>query len=397
MIFDMLRKPQAAITESSQLAKELLNSGLSDAGVSVNATSAMRSSAVFACVLVISETVAQLPLILYQRIGDRKQRASAHRLYSLLHDMPNDFQTSFDWRLAKTVHILTHGAGYSFINRSVTGDVLELLPMRPEKVEVKQDKNFRLSYVFTDTDGNQIPLHQDQVFRIIGFTTDGWSGVSPIEYHRQSIGISIAADKHSALSFKNGAKHSGILESDGHFSSNEVAVRVRESWDESYGGNNLGKTALLEDGLKWKPVTQTNKDLQYIETLKYRVEDIARIFRIPPHKIGHLERSTNNNIEHQGLEFLTDTMMPWFIRWEQAIARDLLGREAAKLYFAEFLVEGMLRGDLASRGEYYSKAVGGPWMSANEARVRENQNPVNGHDEILKPLNMTGNNDETNR
>lgn len=389
MIFDLLR-PKAAITDSSELAKAMFSVGASDAGVAVNATTAMRSTAVFACVLVIAETVAQLPLILYLRNGDKKERATAHRLYSLLHDMPNDFQTSFDWRLAKTAHILLHGAGYSFINRSVTGEILELLPIMPNRIEPKQDKQYRLSYIFTDAEGKAIPLRQDQVFRIIGFTTDGWNGISPIEYHRQTIGISMAADKHAALSFKNGAKHSGILENPGHFSSKEVAQRVRESWDEATSGNNANKTALLEDGLTWKQVSQTNRDLQYIETLKYRVEDIARIFRVPPHKIGHLERSTNNNIEHQGQEFLTDTMMPWFVRWEQAVARDLLGRRDAKTYFAEFLIEGMLRGDLAARGEYYSKAVGGPWMSANEVRIRENQNPRDGHDQILTPMNMTG-------
>ncbi len=389
MIFNRLQ-PRAAITSSSELAKAMLNSGASDAGVAVNPTTAMRSTAVYACVTVIAETVAQLPLILYQRQGDRKERASAHRIYSLLHDAPNDFQSSFDWRLAKTSNILLHGAAYSFINRSVTGNILELLPILPGKIEPKLSKNYQLSYVFTDADGKQITLRQEQVLRIIGHTLDGWQGVSPIAYHRQTIGVSLAADRHAALSYKNGAKHSGILENPGHFKDTEVARRVRESWDEAFSGNGAHKTALLEDGLTWKPVTITNRDLQYIESLKFRVEDIARIFRMPPHKIGHLEKSTNNNIEHQGLEFLTDTMMPWFVRWEKAIGRDLLGRKDSQTYFAEFLVEGMLRGDLASRGEYYSKAVGGPWMSANEVRARENQNPVVGHDEILTPMNMAG-------
>lgn len=389
-------KQRAAVTNSAELAKLINSSGLSDAGVVVNGVSAMRSSAVSSCVQTISETVAQLPFHLYRRLGDRKERAMSHRIYSLLHDMPNDFQTSFEWRLSKTVQILLHGVAYSFINRSVTGEVLELLPMLSTNVVMTQSKDYSINYVFTDNDGKKIPLKQNQVLRITGFTIDGINGISPIEYHRQTIGISIAADNYSALNFKNGAKHTGILESDSHFSSDDVARRVRESWDESFGGSNAGKTALLEDGLKWKATNQTNRDLQYIETLKYRVEDIARIFRVQPHKIGHLEKSTNNNIEHQGAEFLTDTMMPWFIRWEQSIARDLLGREASKTYFAQFMVEGMLRGDLAARGEFYSKAVGGPWMAGNEVRARENLNSVDGHDEILTPLNMAGehNNEE---
>ena len=390
MIFNRLR-PQAAITESSELAAVIRQGSANDSGMTVSATTAMRSTAVYACVTVISETVAQLPLLLYQRKGDRKERASANRLYGLLHDQPNDFQTSFDWRLAKTSNILLHGAAYSFINRSITGDVLELLPILPGKIEPRLSKNYQLTYQFTDADGKQITLRQDQVLRVIGHTLDGWQGVSPITYHRQTIGVSLAADRHAALSYKNGAKHSGILENPGHFKDADIARRVRESWDEAFSGDGAHKTALLEDGLTFRQVSQTNRDLQYIESLKYRVEDIARIFHMPPHKIGHLEKSTNNNIEHQGLEFLTDTMMPWFVRWEQSISRDLLGRKAAQTYFAEFLVEGMLRGALSSRGDYYSKAVGGPWMSANEVRARENQNPVAGHDEILTPMNMSGN------
>lgn len=397
MIFNQISRPRSAITESSELYKLMSGGAMSDAGMGVNKESAMRVTAVYACVQVISETLAQLPLILYQRTGDRKDRATANRLYGLLHDMPNSFQSSFDFRQTKTAQVVMGGAGYSFINRSVTGDVLELLPMHPDKVVMKQARDYSLSYVFTDAEGNQIPLRQDQVWRVIGMSLDGLRGISPIERHRQTVGISLAADKHTALTFKNGAKMSGILKHPSHFSDKDVAARVAESWDAASSGDNMGKTPLLEDGLDWMQVSMTNRDAQYIETRKFQTEDVARIFRVPPHKIGHLEKATNNNIEHQGLEFVVDTMMPWIRRWEQSITRDIIGRANMRSIFPEFLLDGLLRGDSKARAEFYSKAVGGPWMSANEARIKDNMNPIEGLDEVLKPLNMTpaGENNET--
>ena len=393
MIFDML-KPKARITESSELAKLLGTGSMTAAGVAINSQTAMNISAVYACITVIAETLAQLPLILYKRDGDNKSRATTHRLYRLLHDAPNSFQTSFDWRMTKTAHILLYGAGYSFISRSVSGEILELLPMHPDKMEIKQNKDFSIEYIFTDLDGKRIPLRQDQVFRVTGFSLDGVNGISPIEYHRQTMGIASAADRHTALTFKNGAKHSGILQNDGHFTSDDVAKRVKESWDEANSGDNSHKTALLEDGLEWKAVSMTNRDAQYIESRKFQIEEIARIFHMQLHKIGHLEKATNNNIEHQGLEFVTATMMPWLMRWEQSIARDLLGVTDSRSFFAEFLVDGLLRGDSTARAAFYQSAVGTPWMTVNEARAAENRNPVEGGDKLVTPLNMAGITDE---
>lgn len=388
MIFNMLR-PSAAVTESSELAKLLSNSTMTEAGVAINSETSMRVTAVYACVMVIAETLGQLPLILYMRNGDKKQRATAHRLYSLLHDAPNDFQTAFDYKVTKTAHVILKGAAYSFINRSVTGEVLELLPMQPDKVDIKQRKDYSLNITFTDLDGNKIPLRQDQVFRITGFSMNGVNGISPIEYQKRTIGIAVAADNHAASTFKNGAKMSGILMNAGHFSSGEVANRVRESWDESTSGTNINKTAVLEDGLEWKSVSMNNRDAQYIEARQFQVEDIARIFRVPPHKIGHLLRSTNNNIEQQGLEFVTDTMLPWIRRWEQSITRDLIGRDNAQRYYAEVLVDALLRGDLKARADFYMKSVGGPWMTINEARRHENRDPIPGGDELILPMNVS--------
>lgn len=388
MFLDKLLNPsRAAITESSELAKLLMGSQ-SSAGVAVTHETALRQSAVYACVLVISETVAQLPLILYERKGSRKERALSQRLYGLLHDAPNEFQTSFEWRQMQTAHLCLRGNAYSYISRSVTGEPLELLPMHPDRVEVKQHKDYSLEYRFKDADSVTHTLRQDQVLRLTGLSFDGVNGLSPISYHRESVGTAIAADRHTALSFKNGAKLNGILKREGTFKDLDVAKRVRESWDEAFSGDNAFKTPLLEDGLEWQQISMNNRDAQYIETRKFQTEDIARIFRVPPHKIGHLERSTNNNIEHQALEFVTDTLMPWLRRWEQAIGRDLLGVTDRRKYFAEFLVDGLLRGDAKSRSEFYASAVQTGWMNRNEVRAKENMNPEDGLDEFLEPMNM---------
>jgi len=382
----------ARITDSGELAK-VITGAVSNSGTTVNSETAMRLSAVYACVRVLSESVAQLPLVYYERKGDKKDRAAGQKLYSLLHDAPNSFQTSFEWRETKMAHLCLKGRAYSFINRSVTGEILELLPMMPDKVELTQNKDYSLSYVFTDADNKKIALRQDQVFRLTGMSFDGVNGISPIAYQRESLGISLATDQHTARSFKNGAKMSGILKHPATFKDKEVAKRVQESWDNRASGENAFLTPVLEDGMDWIPVSMSNKDAQYIESRKFNVEDIARIFRCPPHKIGHLERSTNNNIEHQGLEFVTDSLMPWLVRWEQAITRDLLLPKQKTRFFAEFLVDAIMRGDSESRGKFYTALWTLGALNPNEIRAKENMNPRDdkGGNEYVKPLNMGGN------
>ena len=388
MFFDKFQnRPRAAITESSELAK-IIYGYSSNSGITVTQDSAMRLSAVYACVRVIAESVAQLPFILYQRDGDKKQRATTQRLYNLLHDAPNDFQSAFEFRENLTAWVCLRGNAYALKVLSSQGEVIELLPIPANRVEVKQQKDWRLSYVFTDNEGNRIPLQQQQVFRVMGLSLNGYSGLSPISYQRETLGISLATEKHTALTFKNGAKMTGILVNPGHFSSTEIRDRVKASWDESASGDNAYSTPLLEDGLDWKQVSMSNRDAQFIESRKYNTEDIARIFRVPPHKIGHLEKSTNNNIEQQALEFVTDSLMPWLVRWEQSVYRDLLTREQKQRYFAQFLVDGLLRGDSAARGEFYNKLWNMGAISPNEIRQKENMNPRDGGDDYYVPLNM---------
>ena len=394
MFLNNLNRPRADITNSHELAKLVDSVYKTDAGVSVSSNNALRSTAVYACTTVISETCAQLPLILYERTADGKRRATENNLYGLLHDQPNDFQTSFDWRMCTTMNALLHGAGYSFINRSMTGKVLELLPIPSNAIELKLDKNYQLHTFFTDPDGKEIELKPEQIHRMTGVTLNGWLGISPIEYHRQTVGLALVADKHAALTFKNGAKFNGTLNHPGTFKSTEIRDRVHESWVENYSGNKAYGTPLLEDGITFTPLSMTNRDAQYIETRKFQLPEIARIFHMPPHKIGDLERATNNNIEDQSKSFIVDTMMPWFLRWEQSITRDIIGKKESIRYFSNHNVDGFMRGNTQARGEYYQKAVGGAYMTREEARKKEDLPHLDGLDKVLKPLNMTDGTEE---
>ncbi len=396
MLINRIIEPQAAITSSSELAKILQAGFETNSGVTVTSDTALRSSVVWACVMLISESLAQLPFILYQRDGKDKNRAITNSLYYLLHDQPNDFQTSYDWRLTKTLHILLRGVGYSFINRSPsTGEILELLPMHPDSVKMFQEKDHSIHYELRGEDGQVTPLKQDQVYRIIGPSLDGITGLSPISYHRETIGISIAADQHSARAMKSGGRFDGILTHPSTFKDDKAAERVRESWQAQATGANLYKTPFLEDGMTWQAVTMSNRDAQYVETRKFTTEDIARIFRCQPHKVGHLEKATNNNIEHQGLEFVIYTMAAWFKRWEQSAYRDLFTPAEKRKLFVEFLADGLMRGDSAARSEYYTKMVAIKAMNPNEVRARENMNSYPKGDVFENPNTSTNTGGDT--
>lgn len=357
-------------------------------GISVSADSSMRCAAVYACVRVLAESVAQLPLILYRRLPNGgKERATDHPLYTLLHDAPNSWQTSLEFRELQMYNLLLRGNGYSFINR-IRGVVRELLPLHPDRMTVAQRENFDLTYALSKSGGETQPLAAGDVFHLRGLSANGYTGITPIAMAREAIGLALATEQHGARLFANGAKMGGILKHPGKLKDAEMAKRIRESFDTAFSGDNAHRTALLEENMSWEKVTMTAEDSQFIETRKYQRSEIASIFRVPPHKIGDLERATFSNIEHQSLEFLTDSLLPWLRRWEQAITRDLLTPRERPEFFAEFLVDGLLRGDVKTRMDSYAVAIQNGIMSPNEARTRENLNPRAGGDEYLRPANM---------
>lgn len=358
-------------------------------GVSVSPETAMRVSTVYACVKVIAEAIGQLPVNVMKRMPDgSREKDEESSVWELMNYSPNSWQTPVEFREMMTAHCLLRGNAYAFKNRASDGRVLELLPIHPDSVNIEQLPDFSLRYFITFSTGKSFVAEQDDMFHIRGLTFDGYRGVSPISYNRENIGLSIGALEHGASVFGNGAMPGVILKHPGTISK-EAHERLKDTWQNAYSGDGKFKTAILEQGMEISTVGMSNSDVQFLETRKFQRSEIASIFRVPPHKIGDLERSTNNNIEHQGIEFVYDTLMPWVRRWEQAIHRDLLPRRQRKTHCVRFQVSELLRGDLESRMNAYGKGIQWGIISANEARESENMNRREDGDTFLVPLNMT--------
>ena len=373
-LFHPRDKPQDRTTGSS-FAFYL---GGSTSGKAVTERSAMQMTAVYACVRILSEAIAGLPLHLYRyKEGGGKEKAIDHPLYRLLHDEPNPEMTSFVFRETLMTHLLLWGNAYAQIIRNGKGEVIALYPLMPNKMEVDRDENGRLYYSYTRSseeaptmEGSTVTLRPEDVLHIPGLGFDGLVGYSPIAMAKNAIGMAIACEEYGAKFFANGAAPSGVLEHPGTI---KDPARVRESWNSTFGGSaNSGKVAVLEEGMKYTPISISPEQAQFLETRKFQINEIARIFRVPPHMVGDLEKSSFSNIEQQSLEFVKYTLDPWVIRWEQSLARSLFSATDKKNLFFKFNVEGLLRGDYQSRMAGYATARQNGWMSANDIRELEN-------------------------
>ena len=352
--------------------------GGSTSGKRVTEQTAMQMTAVYSCVRILSEAVAGLPLHLY-KYNDKggKEKAIDHPLYRLLHDEPNPEMTSFIFRETLMTHLLLWGNAYSQIIRNGKGEIVALYPLMPNKMKVDRDEKGVLYYEYThstdeaDTMKNTtVRLSSYDVLHIPGLGFDGLVGYSPIAMAKNAIGMAIACEEYGAKFFANGAAPSGVLEHPGVIKDPQ---RVRDSWQSTYGGTaNAHRVAVLEEGMKYTPISISPEQAQFLETRKFQINEIARIFRVPPHMVGDLEKSSFSNIEQQSLEFVKYTLDPWVIRWEQSIARALFSTEEKKDYFVKFNLEGLLRGDYVSRMNGYSIARQNGWMSANDIRELEN-------------------------
>lgn len=356
----------------------------------VTPESAIRFSAVYACVKVISETLASVPLVVYKRRGDGgKDKAKEHPLYRLLRTKPNNMKTSgLEFREMLTAHVLLWGNGYAQILRNSMGEPTELYPMHPSRVTPDVSEEGRLIYRVRAQQGPERILQSEEVFHIRGYRDQGLSGLSPIAAFRQAVTLGLSLESFGSNFFDGGAFPAGVLEYDGALS-DEAKKNLRESWQNLYGGQHRGKkVAVLEAGLKWKPMGIPQSDAEFLATRRFQVEEIARIYRVPPHMLGDLTRSTFSNIEQQSIDFVTYTMLPWFKRWEEAISRDFLDGDDSEIY-TEFLVDGLLRGDTLSRFQAYG--LGRQWglYSINDIRLKENLNPIGPEGDVyLSPLNM---------
>lgn len=350
--------------------------GTSGAGKVVNERSAMQMTAVYACVRILSEAVASLPLHLYERTDTGASKAVGHPLYALLHDEPNPEMTSFAFRETLMCHLLLWGNAYAQVIRNGRGEVVALYPLMPNRMRVDRDGDGRIRYEYQRGSGDaptgRAPvarLSPADVLHVPGLGFDGLVGYSPIAMARNAIGLALAAEEFGSKLFANGATPGGILEYPGVIKDVDA---VRESWNRGFGGSqNAGKVAILEDGMKYTPITINPQDAQFLETRKFQIDEIARVFRVPPHMVGDLEKSSFSNIEQQSLEFVKYTLDPWVTRWEQSLNRALLRPQEKGSLFAKFNVEGLLRGDYQSRMQGYSVGIQNGFMSPNDVRELE--------------------------
>jgi HK97 family phage portal protein len=393
-IFKARDKPQNRTTGSNYS----FFFGGTTSGKPVNEHTAMQMTAVYSCVRILAEAVAGLPLHLYKYTDSGgKEKALSHPLYFLLHDEPNPEMSSFVFRETLMTHLLLWGNAYAQIIRNGKGEVIALYPLMPNRMSVDRDSSGALYYTYTKYSdeaptmkGMTVTLRPSDVFHIPGLGFDGLVGYSPIAMAKNAIGMAIACEEYGAKFFANGAAPGGVLEHPGTIKDPQ---KVRDSWNAAYqGSSNSHRVAVLEEGMKYQPIGISPEQAQFLETRKFQINEIARIFRVPPHMVGDLEKSSFSNIEQQSLEFVKYTLDPWVIRWEQTISRALLRPDEKKLYFAKFNVDGLLRGDYVSRMNGYATARQNGWMSANDIRELENLDripPELGGDLYLINGNMT--------
>ena len=371
----------------------VLGSYQTASGKLVNPEAALRASAVFACIRVLSETVASIPLKLYKRRSDGgKEIAVNHYLYSLLHDSPHPNLTSYEFREMAVAHLNLRGNFYAIKEYDSSGILSGLIPLNPAKMKVMGDE-FSVLYEYTWEGKKAQVFSADEIWHVKGLSTDGLVGHSPVSLARESIGLYLATEEHGARLFSNGARPGGALEHPGKLKP-ETAERLRNQWEAAHAGSaNAHKVAILEEGLKWQAIGMNAEDSQFIEARNFQVEDIARIFRVPSVLIGHPDKnSTYASAEQFFLSFVVHTIRPWVTRLEQSINHHLLNEKERKKYFAEFQMDGLLRGDIKSRYEAYAIGRQNKWLSANEIRTLENMNPIEGGDIYENPNTST--NDE---
>lgn len=363
----------------------------SKSGVTIGRDSALQIATFYSCCKVLSETVGQLPLLVYERVGDNgKRRVRDHPLYKILHDQPNEVMSACTLKKMMTLHCSVSGNAYAYIDRDGNGELIGLLPLQPEMVSQYYDPVTLKSEYEVAINGRQRKFPQADILHIKPLTWDGISGLNPIQYMRETLGASSAMREHGSRLFSNGARPGGIIELAGKMNKDDKASFIAD-WKRLFGGvENAHGIAITDPGMKFVPTVVSNEDAQFLESMKFSASEICGFMRVPPHMVAQLDRSTNNNIEHQGLEFQTLTMSPHFVMWESEVARQLLWPEERDTIFAEFLSDALTRGDLKSRYDAYNTGRMGGWLSVNDIRAKENMNPLPPEqgDIYIQPLNV---------
>ena len=374
--------PNNPSTSLANPASWMFDGSASKTGIAITEDSAMRLSAVFGAVRVISETIASLPWMVKQDFEGSTRNAAAHPINQLIHS-PNGMMTDFNFRESCQAHLCLHGNAYIAIKRNEAGQPVSLIPVHPDRVKVKVYKDEKF---YTIDDGKET-FDDTEMIHIVGLSFDGIVGKSVIEAARESIGLGLAADQFGGAFFGNGANVNTVLTHPGRLS-DEAYKRLMASWQRRYAGlDNAHKTAILEEGMNLQKVSISPSESQFLETRQFGVVDIARFFRIPLAYLGSLENSsTRANIEEQGIQFQRNTILPWVKRWEAEFNRKLFpnGNE----YYIRFNMDGLLRGDISSRYSSYATARQWGWLSVNDIRKFEGLDNIDNGDTYLQPLNM---------
>lgn len=368
-------------------------------GVSVTEETAFKSVAVWACVRLISETIASLPLFLYRRLDPRgKEKANDHSLYRLLHDRPNPEMTSFQLRETLMSHVLTWGNAYALKEYDDNLNIKAIWPLRPDRMTVSRDPETReIIYRYSPAwrepfnlgQNGFIPIPNYRIWHIPGLSFDGLVGYSPISVAREAIGLSLATEEMGARLFGQGMNFGAVATYPAKMSKEGREAFKKDMQEKTQGLGKAYELIVLEEGMKLEKITIPPNDAQFLEARKFQDEVIARFFNVKPHMIGLLDRATFSNIEEQSIEGVIYTFRPWCVRLEQSIARSLLMPWEQEEYFAEHLVDGLLRGNIESRYRAYAIGKNWGWYSSNDIRELENMNPIGPQGDIyLTPVNM---------
>lgn len=365
----------------------------SSSGISVNADTAMRSTAVFGCVRLISQSIGVLPFNVYRytdNTGKRREKATDHPLYPLLHNLPNPEITSITFRECLQAHGCLRGNSYAEIVRDRLGRISALWPIPSSRMLDVQRKNGKLYYLIDIGKGKSAALDKSKVFHIQGLSTNGVTGLGPIQLMKEAVGLTLATEKYGAKLFGNSARPSGALRLPGKLT-DPARDNLRKSWESAHQGlENSHRVAILEEGLDWVQIGLTAEDSQFLETRKFQIPEVCRMFGVNPHKIYDLEKATYSNIESQEISFVRDAILPWSTRWEQAGYRDLLSPEERREYFFKLLLQGLMRGETDVRYASYKEGFQNGWMTPNEIRELEDMNTIDSEhgDMFFVPMNM---------
>jgi HK97 family phage portal protein len=357
-------------------------------GRDVSIEGSLSMVAVYACVRLIANTVASLPLPVYRRLPNGgKERDARHPAYTLLHDRPNPEMTSFELRQALTGHLCLWGNAYANLERDGNGRVTAIWPLRPDRMTVERsERTGQLIYRYTLPGGEQRILLAEEMMHWRGLSSDGVVGYSPIALAREAVGLGLAAEEYGARFFGNDSRPGGVLQTPNKLSPN-AAKNLKESWEAVQGGlQNAHRVAVLEEGLEWQQIGMPHEDAQFMQLRQFQKAEVATLFGIPPHMIGDVERSTSwgTGIEQQAIGFVVFSMRPWLVCIEQRLKADLFSEAERETWYAEFLVDGLLRGDAKTRAQALALQKQNGALNADEWREIENRNPLpNGEGQIF--------------